>query len=415
MSKHPTLDVCMSIEGETHRVGRLGFADSKGQSIARFEYDPRWLELPGAFEIDPEAPMTRGQHFPAGEFFKGIGDSAPDKWGREIMRRREVRRAKAAGEKQRTLFEYDYLIGVADLPRMGGIRLRYEGEETFQTPLGGEGVPALVALPRLYEAAGRIERGQETDEDLTLLFCQGSSLGGARPKASIRNNNGELSIAKFPKDTDTYSLERWESIALTLAGMAGMDVSEHSLIELAGRDVLLSVRFDRESDVRIPFMSAMARLQAVDGEQGSYLDMIDDIVQNSNRAKQDRLELFRRVVFNVLISNVDDHLRNHGFLYRNGGWSLSPLYDVNPTPVQFKPRILTTAIDFENASCSIDTVLDTADFYQLSKRDAETIVRSVAKVTSQWRAAAERAGAKSSEIRMMESAFEHEDLDKALA
>lgn len=283
MSKHPPIEVCMAFEGETHLVGRLAFTDGRRQPNARFTYDDSWLLRPGAFSIDPDAPLTQGTHFPSNaEFFRGIGDSAPDKWGRSIMQRRELRRAKHAGERARTLFEHDYLMGVADLPRMGGIRFRYEGSEIFEKPLDGEGVPTLIALQGLYEAAGRIERGEETDEDISLLFCQGSSLGGARPKASICLDTGELCIAKFPREADDYSIERWESVALTLAEMAGLSVSQHRLVQVLGRNVLLSIRFDRDSQRRIPFMSAMARLQANDGESGSYLELVDDIAQNSN-------------------------------------------------------------------------------------------------------------------------------------
>lgn len=415
MTTYPGIEVCMSIAGETVPVGRLGLGPAKGAPRPRFEYYPDWLGDPRAFAIDPEAPLTRGQHYSGKAFFTAIGDSAPDKWGRSLMQKRERYRAKRDGDAVRTLFEHDYLLGVADEPRMGGIRFRLEGEECFQAPLGGGGVPALISLPALYEAADRVERGVETDEDVLLLFFQGSSLGGARPKASVKNKQGELCIAKFPKADDDYSIERWEGIALTLAEKAGMNVARHEVVKLQGRDVLLSVRFDREGEVRIPFMSAMARLQATDGEMGSYLELVDAISEYGLRPKSDRAELFRRVAFNILISNVDDHLRNHGFLYREGSWLLSPLYDVNPTPIEKKPRILTTAIDDAEATCSIGLLLETGAYYGLSDVDARRIVKGVAEAIADWREVAKKAGAPAKEIEMMASAFEHEDKVLALS
>lgn len=415
MSRLPALHVSMSMNNDTTPVGRLSFTPAKGAPIPSFEYDSTWLKHPMAFEIDPEAPMTPGRHFPSKGFFCAIGDSAPDKWGREIMRRRERRHAEAESRQVKTLFEHDYLIGVADIPRMGGIRFAYEGSsDVYQTPLGEQGVPTLIHLQDLFDAAGRIDRGEETDADITLLFCQGSSLGGARPKASIKNNDGDLCIAKFPKNDDEYSMERWESIALTLAEMAGINTSRHKLVKVLGKDILLSTRFDRQGDIRIPFMSAMAKLQAQDGATGSYLDLVDEISSHGSRPAADRRELFKRVAFSILISNVDDHLRNHGFLLEAGGWILSPLYDVNPVPVDLKPRILSTAIDESETSCSLSLLIETVEFYSIDKNDAKTIITEVANSVRKWREVAKKTGASDREIERMASAFEHSDMALAL-
>ena len=261
----------------------------------------------------------------------------------------------------------------------------------------------------------RILRDEETDEDLQMIFAPGSSLGGARPKASVKDQHGQLSIAKFPKETDDYSIERWEEIALQLAELAGIRTAQHRLVEVAGKPVIVSRRFDRDGDSRIPFLSAMAMLGETDGSRGSYPEIVDALARYGASAKADAHALFRRVVFNVLISNVDDHLRNHGFLWKNqNGWTLSPAYDLNPVPVDLKARILSTNIDLEESTCSIDLLESASEYFSLSLSDARVILKDVASVTSTWREVAARAGARSSEIDRMASAFEHKDLDRAI-
>jgi serine/threonine-protein kinase HipA len=304
---------------------------------------------------------------------------------------------------------------VADETRLGALRFRREGEEDFLARPSA-GVPALVALGSLMRSTERILRNEETDEDLQLIFAPGSSLGGARPKASVIDQHGHLSIAKFPKENDEYSIETWEEIALRLAERAGIATAGHELIQVAGKAVLLSRRFDREGDRRIPFLSAMAMLGARDGEGGSYPEMVDALASHGARARQDSHELYRRVVFNVLISNVDDHLRNHGFLWRDWtGWSLSPAYDLNPVPTDLKARVLTTNIDPDESTCSIELLESASGFYALPLAGARAILKEVATVTRTWRTVAKGVGAPSSEIQRMASAFEHEDLHKAMA
>jgi serine/threonine-protein kinase HipA len=284
----------------------------------------------------------------------------------------------------------------------------------FEAPTA-QGVPRLVELGRLMAVTDRILRDEETDADLQMIFAPGSSLGGARPKASVIDQHGRLSIAKFPKPDDDYSVERWESVALTLAGMAGVRVAAHELIEVAGQSILLSRRFDREGETRLPFLSALSMMGLRDGERGSYPELVDVLVQTGARARVDAAELYRRMVLNVLISNVDDHLRNHGFLWRGqGGWTLSPAYDLNPTPVDLKARILTTTIDLDDGTCDLALVLSVAELFSLSDAEARDIVREVAQVTRGWREVAAAAGARPAEIRRMESAFEHDDLVRAL-
>jgi serine/threonine-protein kinase HipA len=285
----------------------------------------------------------------------------------------------------------------------------------FQAPVRA-GVPALIELGRLLQITERIFRDEETDEDIQLIFAPGSSLGGARPKASVIDQHGYLSIAKFPKETDEYSMEMWEEIALRLAGQAGIATPHHELIEVAGKVVLLSRRFDRTGTIRIPFLSAMAMMGAKDGERGSYPEIVDALAQHGAQGKTDAHALYRRVVFNVMISNVDDHLRNHGFLWLGeAGWSLSPAYDLNPVPTDLKARLLATNIDLDEGTCSIDLLEAASGFFGLTLAQARAIIKEVATVTATWRDAAKAAGARAAEITRMASAFEHNDLKRALA
>ena len=233
-----------------------------------FEYDDAWLTDPDRFSLESALLLTRGTFAPPAGFtiFGSIGDSAPDTWGRRLMQRAERRKAGQEGRAVRTLAESDYLLGVADETRLGALRFRWTGENLFQSPIR-TGVPALVELGRLLRITERILRDEESDEDLQLIFAPGSSLGGARPKASVIDHHGRLSIAKFPKETDKYSMETWEEVALRLAGQAGIATPEHELIDVAGQKVMLSRRFDRAGATRIPFLSAMAMMGARDGER----------------------------------------------------------------------------------------------------------------------------------------------------
>ena len=311
--------------------------------------------------------------------------------------------------------EADYLLGVADVSRLGALRFRNAGEEAFQSPAAA-GVPGLIELGRLLQVTERILRDEETDEDLQMIFAPGSSLGGARPKVSVIDQHGRLAIAKFPKEVDDYRFELWEAVSLQLAARAGIATPKNELLSVAGKSVLLSHRFDRVGETRVPFLSAMAMMGMKDGEHGSYPELVDALAEHGAHAASDVRELYRRMTFNVLVSNVDDHLRNHGFLWAgNKGWSLSPAYDLNPTPVDVHQRILTTNISLEDGTCDIDLVLSVAEFFSMAAPEAKTIVKEVATSTATWREAAAALGARKNEIQRMESAFEHSDLKKALA
>lgn len=410
-------EVHIDLNGRTRPIGLARSNRGRGRETVIFEYDGDWLEDPGRFSLEPALALGRGTFAPpAGlTIFGSIGDSAPDTWGRRLMQRAERRLAEREGRAVRTLLESDYLLGVADETRLGALRFRRAEDATFQAPTRA-GVPALIELGRLLRVTERILRDEDTDEDLQHIFAPGTSLGGARPKASVIDRPGHLSIAKFPKETDDYSMETWEEIALRLAGRAGIATPTHGLIDVADKKVLLSRRFDRRGAIRIPFLSAMAMLGARDGERGSYPEIVDVLAHHGARGKADAHALYRRVVFNVLISNVDDHLRNHGFLWvGKTGWLLSPAYDLNPVPTDLKARVLTTNIDLDEGTCSLDLLEAASEFFALTLAQARSVIKEVARVTAAWRDTARVVDVRPAEIDRMASAFEHDDLRRALA
>jgi serine/threonine-protein kinase HipA len=411
------IDVYVDFAPGLKRVGTLRRHVRRGGEATSFEYHADWLTDPARFSLEPALTLGRGPFMPNGRssIFGSLGDSAPDTWGRRLMQRAERRRAEQEGRTVRTLLEVDYLLGVADVSRLGALRFRKAGEEAFQSPTS-VGVPGFIELGRLLEVTERILRDQETDEDLQMIFAPGSSLGGARPKASVMDQHRHLAIAKFPKENDEYSVESWEAVAFSLARRAGIRTPEHQLVRVAWKPVLISGRFDRAEGERIPFLSGLSMMGLKDGERGSYPELVDVLTQHGARAREDVRELYRRMTLNVLISNVDDHLRNHGFLWTGpDGWVLSPVYDLNPTPSDVRPRILTTNISLEEATCDISLVLSVAEYFGIASSEAKTIVGEVAAATVTWREVAATVGIPQIELRRMVSAFEHDDLAQALA
>lgn len=263
------VEVYIEWQGACRLVGRLYRQSGRGHETVTFQYADSWIEADDHFSIDESLKVGRGIFVPpAGyEMFSTLGDSAPDQWGRRLMRRAERRKAEKAQRTPRTLFETDYLLGVADETRLGAFRFRRPGEDVFQAPLE-TGVPRLVELGNLLGITERMLRDEETAEDLQMIFAPGSSLGGARPKASVIDQHGHLAIAKFPKENDEYSIETWEEVALCLAEEAGIRTPAHGLVTVAGKAVLLSRRFDRIEHRRVPFMSAMSMTGSRDGEGG---------------------------------------------------------------------------------------------------------------------------------------------------
>jgi serine/threonine-protein kinase HipA len=373
------------------------------------------LENPKRFSLEPALILGPGPyHTEEGKaLFGALGDSAPDRWGRVLMRRAESRQAKLERRAPRTLREIDYLLMVDDEARQGALRFAKSESGPFVREGGQARIPPLIELPRLLAAAEHFEEDKETEEEIRLLLAPGSSLGGARPKASVRGTDGQLLIAKFPHKADETNAVLWEALALKLAAKAGINAASWRVEQVSKKPTLLLSRFDRDGRGRLPFLSAMSMLGAKDRETHSYLELVDALRQHGAQVQKDLEQLWRRIVFYVFISNTDDHLRNLGFLYSgDAGWALSPAYDLNPVPVEVKQRVLTTNIDLDDGTASIDLVLSVAEYFGLSSNRGRAVVREVAKAVGTWRREAAGLGIARTEIEKMSSAFDHDDFKK---
>jgi len=406
-------------------VGTLWFRSSNGRETASFQYDQSWLTQQfGGFALEPMLKLNDGTYHTGNmPLFGAFGDSAPDRWGRILLRRREERQAKTMRHSPRTLTELDFLLGINDEARQGALRFRKKGGP-FLAPSESSAytgtvnaIPPLVALPKLLSASERFLESKESDEDLRLLLAPGSSLGGARPKASVYDSV-DLSIAKFPNKNDEYQITLWEALALTLAEKAGIQVSSWRIEQVLNKPVLILKRFDRQRQKRIPFLSAMSILGSRDNEQHSYLEIAFAIIQHGAEPLKDLEELWRRLVFNICISNTDDHLRNHGFLLAQGssnGWRLSPAYDLNPVSRQAGPRFLSLAIDMLSREASIETALSVIGEFRIKKERAITILGEVKRSVREWKSTAHYLGISRQEIDSMASAFEIGENDNTLS
>ncbi len=411
--------VYMDLKGLPYFVGRLYTRNRNGRESASFEYDRTWHEYPDHFALEPALELYPGQYHTGNDrvLFGSILDSAPDRWGRTLMRRAERKKAEHERRDICTLSEIDFLLQVDDETRQGALRFTEVLGGPFLAPAKDSiRVPPLIDLPRLLSAADHIENDDESDDDLRALLAPGSSLGGARPKASVRDRDGRLLIAKFSRLDDEIDLPKWEALALHLGQASGLQVSTHRLEHIGKRSVLLIERFDRVGTQRIPFLSMMSLLGATDNQPHSYLEIAEGLRRHSILPAEDLPELWSRMVFSVLISNVDDHLRNHALLCPDGiGWRLSPAYDLNPTPTEFRPRRLSTAIVPDNHVASIDLALSVAERFTLTQVEAKTRAAEIARIVATWRTAAKKLGVLPKEIDRMASAFEHHDLQQALS
>jgi serine/threonine-protein kinase HipA len=409
MVKQP-IEVDVQIGGQDLPAGRLWTHHHGQRESATFSYREDYLQRADAYELDPGLPLQSGQHQTAlgQSLFGAMSDCAPDGWGRRLVRRVEAQLAREAATQQRALAEIDFLLGARDDLRQGALRFRARGGEQYLA-VDAEGVPDLIMLPRLLNAAEDLERDEPTSEDLRLLLHGGSSLGGARPKAHTLDTHGHLGIAKFPSpNIDEWDVIRWEAVALELAEAGGINVPEHELHVIEDRPVLIVRRFDRDTSGRVGYLSAMSMLQARDGEQASYLEIAEAIEERSPAVNADLRELWRRIVFTILISNTDDHLRNHGFLRKStAGWSLSPVFDLNPNP-EGAAKQLTTAIDEHNAEASLATALNVAGLFRLSEADARQIIDDLSTATARWQEVARAMGLATPELQRLAPAFEHE-------
>lgn len=408
------LEVWIDLAATPVRVGRL-WARSKAQrETSTFAYDPTWLKHPDRFALAPPLPLDGGHFHSDRPLFQAFTDAAPDSWGQRLLRRHERNRAKTAGGAPRSMLQVDYMLGVADETRMGALRFKDAGGQAFLSA-SAEPVPPLIEIAQLLNAAAKFEKGKDTPKDLALVLAPGTSLGGARPKATVRDRDGALLIAKFPKADDEWPIILWEAVALRLAQDAGIPTAAWRIEKVMRKPVLLQRRFDRIGVARVPFLSAMTALDAqdMDQRQRSYTEIADFIRREGATTPATLSQLWRRMVFNVLISNTDDHLRNHGFLRADRGWDLSPAYDMNPMPTDVKPRVHALALNDIDAEASLDAVLSIAPRFGLRADAAHEIIADVARTQSTWRDAAKASGLKPQDIERMESAFEHDDAKAA--
>ena len=393
-------------------VGVLLAAGNRGRESLSFSYSEAWLRRGDATALDPGLHPHEGpRRAPSDKsLFGAFSDSRPDRWGRLLMRRGEAVAARHEGRKPRALLESDYLIGVRDETRMGGLRYSLEEGGVFQSSDRSLAAPPWTELRALEAAAIAFEDEDDPEEEkwLRRLLAPGSSLGGARPKASVTAPDGSLWIAKFPSRRDEWDVGAWEITTHDLARLCGLNVPEARMGRLSRNGgTFLARRFDRDGARRVHFESAMALLGRTDGaEDASYLDIASFIRSRGAAPERDLRELWARIVFNIAVSNTDDHLRNHGFLLTESGWRLPPppAYDVNP---DIHGGGLSLNISREDNSLDFGLALETAGFYGVSPSEAERIVSGTKEaVEGNWRPIAESHGLSREAMRRMASAFD---------
>lgn len=390
-------------------VGTLRSAVTKNKEHFSFSYCNDWLQRPNAQKIDPALQLFSGeQHSPDSSNFRIFLDSCPDRWGRLLMKRREAIMARQEERRPRVLQEIDYLLGVHDLYRQGALRLKRSLDGEFLDNDKRLSAPPLSSLRELEHAVQQVEIGNSDDPEylkwLYMLMSPGSSLGGARPKASVVDEADRLWIAKFPSRYDDYDIAAWEFLASQLAQSAGIDMAPCRIEKFnSHHHTFLTQRFDRTEASRLHFTSALTQLGYYDGDyDASYLELAQFLTEHGSDTKKDLAQLWRRIVFNIAVSNTDDHLRNHGFIYHKGGWRLSPAYDINPvTP----SNGLHLNITDDDNSLDYDLAMDVIDFFQLKKNEAEKIKNEVLTSINQWKAVATRLGISRNEQGLMSPAF----------
>ena len=396
-------------------MGTLHVTPSKGSEIFSFEYDKDWLKFGYAQNIDPDLQMYSGHQYTSNEKnnFGVFLDSSPDRWGKVLMKRREAALAKAEDRKPNTLLESDFLLGVFDGHRMGALRFKLEMDGPFLDDNAKHPAPQWASLRELEHASLELEKDDIIgDPDyikwLNMLVSPGGSLGGARPKASIVDNDGNLWIAKFPSRNDIKDVGAWEAVAHDLATKAGINMSDAQVKKFTNKyHTFLTKRFDRtEKSERIHFASAMTLLGYTDGADHqagvSYLELAEFITQHGANVKEDLLQFWKRIVFSICITNTDDHLRNHGFLLTDKGWILSPAYDINPIE---DGTGLTLNISEDDNSLDIGLALSVASYFRIEEKQAEQIIGEIQQVVSTWKEVAKKYGLSNGEQQTMSAAF----------
>ncbi len=393
-------------------MGKLYVNVIKGGESYSFEYDKDWLERAGlALTLDPELMPYSGRQYPTGKNIFGLfADASPDRWGRVLMNKRERILAEKEGRKPSKLYDSDYLLGVYDETRMGGIRFKLDSEGPFLSDDKETAAPPWATLRTLEEASRNFENDETglSEKWLNQLIKPGSSLGGARSKATVVDTRGQLWIAKFPSKNDENDTGAWEMVAHDLAGLCGLNVPEAKLEKFSplGSTFLIK-RFDRSGSKRVHFASAMTLLGKTDGASAadgtSYLDIVAFIRSYGAQPKKDLIELWKRIVFNMAVTNTDDHLRNHAFVLTGKGWILSPLYDVNPVPYGDE---LSLNVDEDDNSICMELAVQVATKFGISELDARSYAEDIQTIVrDNWERTAIKYGLTRRQIEEMRPAF----------
>ena len=376
--------VTVQIEGKDIKCGVLDQNVRNDRESLSFSYDSSYLEHPDAFALSPDMPLGPGSFHSCGmSQIRSFSDCMPDRWGQNLMRRQEARLAKEQNRTPRTLFEFNLLCGVNDQQRQGAIRLWDTEGNVLSAP--NNGVPKEIDLPALLDAADLA--ASDLDADVRDLFAAGSSLGGARPKASICDADGSLFIAKFPKKDESKldDICAWEKVGLDIFAASGLCVPSSKLLRFSGRAVLLVKRFDRKGQKRIPYISGLSAISGSDGQDDySYLDLVDFLAQEGANTTEEKCQLWLHALLSATIGNTDNHMRNFGFLRSKQGWQLSPFFDINPTRLDagnnFSVSIADAAVPH-----SIDSVMENAQLYDIDQDKAHKLVEKALLAISNWR------------------------------
>lgn len=394
-------------------IGTLSAHFAKAKKAFSFEYNRDWLKTNAQSLLDPDIQFYSGPQYPTNKENFGIFlDSMPDTWGKTLMKRRAAQVARDINEKPRTLYEIDYLLGVYDESRMGALRFKTEMNGPFLDDDNEIPTPPWSSLGELQEAVKQLENEEENDalkKWLSILIAPGSSLGGARPKANIYDTDKNLWIAKFPSKTDVVDEAAWEYLAYRLAIASGIDMAESRIKQISGQHhTFLTKRFDRDKDRRIHFASAMTMTgnteETLRNNPPSYLEIVEFIENHGVDIEINLHQLWRRIVFNISISNTDDHLRNHGFMLKDKGWGLSPAYDLNPS---IEKNGLSLNIDMDDNALDFELAKSVGKYFRLSEAQMTVILEEVRAEVSNWRSIAVEIGIPAKERQLMEAAFNY--------
>lgn len=398
---------------EPKLIGVLSAQQAKGKKAFSFEYDALWLKTGQKFLLDPDISLFSGSQYPNQKENFGIFlDSMPDTWGRTLMKRKAAQLAKENNVKTPTLYDIDFLLGVYDESRMGALRFKIDPNGDFLDNNKIASTPPWSSIRELQNAAENIEDDKDNDEIrkwLSILIAPGSSLGGARPKANILDTDKSLWIAKFPSKSDTIDKAAWEYLAYELAIQAGIDMAPCRIEKIMGNyNTFFTKRFDRENGERIHFASAMTMTgnneETIKDNHPSYLEIAEFISNYGVSIEKNLHQLWRRIVFNISISNTDDHLRNHGFILTNEGWILSPAYDLNPS---IDKDGLSLNIDMYNNDLDFELAKSVGEYFRLNEKQMNNIINEVNSVVSKWKEIANKIGISRSEQQLIEKAFKY--------